>query len=238
MGPIPRKLEPIDPFRLKALPEWHQVRADIQGRCAGPPFVGPDCDEFFEFASAERANHDDFCASERQYCNDVQLAKSAEFWANVGLTIETAALVVSVANLVPGDEAAVLAAQSATLSGRPAIVSRLAGLINRGPARDLRLAEAHLGSIKGGLTYPPNAAMLDSIRQTINTGQGLSSAQRTFLDHEILESHLVRGGIRLERAHPLVQKVYPPGSNYAPEIMKMFPEHFNDLERSYWGISR
>jgi hypothetical protein len=105
-------------------------------------------------------------------------------------------------------------------------------------AEDLVLAELHLASIHDALEYAHNKAMLDSIRNAQATGRSLSAAERTFLDHEILEAQLMRTGLSQEEAHQAVLKVYAPGSNYSPEVIKEFSEYFSDVYFKYWGISR
>jgi RHS repeat-associated protein len=107
-----------------------------------------------------------------------------------------------------------------------------------GVANDLVLAEQHLASIAGGLTFAPNRAMLDLIHAAIGVGRPLSQAERNFLDHELLEAQYVRDGMTQAQAHEAVYQVYPPGSNYSPDVMRQLPEYFNAGDRSYWGIKR
>jgi RHS repeat-associated protein len=105
-------------------------------------------------------------------------------------------------------------------------------------ADDLAAAQSHLGSIPDALDYPPNKAMLDSIRSAGAVGESLTTAQRTFLDHELLEAQLMRAGLSQEEAHQAVLAVYPPGSNYSPEVIKEYSGYFSDTYFKYWGIDR
>src|SRR4029453_6182975 len=73
-------------------------------------------------------------------------------------------------------------------------------------ARDLWTAERHLASIPDALEFAPNKAMLDSIRSANAAGRPLAQAERTFLDHELLEAKLVKGGQSLAEAYHAVLK--------------------------------
>lgn len=105
-------------------------------------------------------------------------------------------------------------------------------------AGDLAAAESHLATIPDALEFGPNKAMLESIRSAIDTGRSLTAAERTFLDHELLEAQLVRSGLSLEAAHAEVLNVYPPGSNFSPEVIKEFSDHFSNAYFQFWGITR
>jgi hypothetical protein len=53
-------------------------------------------------------------------------------------------------------------------------------------ADDLAAARSHLGSIDDALSFGPNQAMLSSIDDAVAAGRPLTSAERGFLDHELL----------------------------------------------------
>jgi len=135
---------------------------------------------------------------------------------------------------------AVARTAAGTVNGEARLVSRSSVAAKGGSsiAGDLAAAERHLASIPDALEYGPNRAMLDSIRSANTAGRPLTAAERTFLDHELLEAQLVRGGLSQEAAHASVLKVYPPGSNYSPEVIKEFSDHFSDAYFQYWGITR
>ncbi len=103
---------------------------------------------------------------------------------------------------------------------------------------DLAAAERHLAMIPDALQYGPNKAMLVSIRSTNAADDALSAAQRTFLDHELLEAALVRGGLSQEEAHQAVVTVFPHGSNYSPDVIRQFSTYFSDTYFKYWGMTR
>ena len=80
--------------------------------------------------------------------------------------------------------------------------------------------------------------MLRRIEEAVAEGIPLTPAQRTFLDHELMESYLVLGGMRVEDAHDLVQRVYPPGSNFDPDVLMEFSEYFGPGNFGYWGLGK
>lgn len=41
-----------------------------------------------------------------------------------------------------------------------------------------------------------------------------------------------------EAAHALTLETVPAASNYSPEVIQQFPDHFSDYYFNYWGISR
>jgi hypothetical protein len=118
-------------------------------------------------------------------------------------------------------------------SGATSAIPRLGSV-----AEDLAAAETHLGTIVDALEWGPNRAMLDSIKQAQSSGRALSAAERSFLDHELLEAKLVSGGMAQPIAHQAVLKQVPLGSNYSPEVLRRFSEWFSQPYFDYWGLKK
>jgi RHS repeat-associated protein len=93
--------------------------------------------------------------------------------------------------------------------------------------------EAHLGR----LDYSPaNDAMLARIRSAAAEGRPLSEADRNFMTHELTEADLMGRGMAYDEAHEIAGRTHPTFANYDPEVIKQFPELFNQNWRNYWGI--
>ena len=101
---------------------------------------------------------------------------------------------------------------------------------------EFRQTQAYLETIDDGVSYPPQAEMLRRIESSVTEGAPLSPGQRTFLDHELVEQGLVNGGTPLGEAHDLVQRIYPPGSNFDPDVLMEFSEYFGPANFDYWGL--
>lgn len=128
----------------------------------------------------------------------------------------------------------ILAAIAATFrSGGGPAIPRLGSV-----GDDLAAAERHLATLPDGLTHPPNRRMLEMIREADTTGRPLSEAERSFLDHELLEEKLVSQGMSQEAAHIEVLRWIPLGSNYSPEVILAYGEWFSKPYFEYWGIRK
>ncbi len=103
---------------------------------------------------------------------------------------------------------------------------------------EVAAARSHLGTIPDALEYGPNRAMLNSIDDAAASGRPLTTAERNFLDHELLEAGYVGQGMTPEAAHALTLQTVPAASNYSPAVIQQFPDHFSDYYFDYWGISR
>jgi len=136
--------------------------------------------------------------------------------------------------------AAVPAQPAAGLSyGQPSDLVAPSGIPRLGSVGDeVAAARAHLGTIPDALEYGPNRAMLDSIGDAVASGRPLTTAERNFLDHELLEASYVGQGMTQEAAHALTHQTVPVASNYSPAVIQQFPDHFSDYYFNYWGISR
>jgi hypothetical protein len=56
------------------------------------------------------------------------------------------------------------------------------------------------------------------------------------MTHEITEAGLMDDGMRYQEAHELASRTHPTFANYDPEVIKQFPELFNQNWRNYWRI--
>jgi hypothetical protein len=102
---------------------------------------------------------------------------------------------------------------------------------------EISVVEQHLAALPGNaLADPANQAMVDRIRAANAAAQRLSVAEENFLRHELVESELMRAGFPYDTAHELAGATHPTFANYDPEVIRAYPESFNDDWRAYWGI--
>ncbi|HET9732000.1 MAG TPA: hypothetical protein VFP54_04930 [Acidimicrobiales bacterium] len=78
--------------------------------------------------------------------------------------------------------------------------------------------------------------MLERIADAQASGRALTTAEENFLRHELTEAELMRGGMGYDEAHAAAMQTHPTYGNYDPEVIKAYPEYFNDNWRGYWGI--
>lgn len=83
------------------------------------------CGALASIQAAERANRDAFCSEHADYCHEIELIESGIRSATLGIALETGLLVVSIADLVPGDEVGVAAADAATIAARQEAIANL-----------------------------------------------------------------------------------------------------------------
>jgi hypothetical protein len=93
--------------------------------------------------------------------------------------------------------------------------------------------ETHLARLDHS---PANDAMLARIRNATADGRPLSAADKNFVKHELTEADLMDRGMPYDEAHKIAGRTHPTFSNYDPEVIKQFPELFNQNWRDYWGI--
>lgn len=102
---------------------------------------------------------------------------------------------------------------------------------------EISAVERHLGSLPDdALGSPPNQAMLQRLVEANATGRPLTIAEENFLRHELVESELMRAGFSQDTAHLLAGLTHPTYANYDPEVIREFPDLFNNAWRAYWGI--
>ena len=78
--------------------------------------------------------------------------------------------------------------------------------------------------------------MLARIRGAAADGRPLTEAEHNFMTHELTEAGLMDRGMGYAEAHELAGQTHPTFANYDPEVIKQFPELFNQNWRKYWGI--
>lgn len=98
---------------------------------------------------------------------------------------------------------------------------------------DASRIETHLGRLDHS---PANDAMLARIRGAATDGRPLTEAEQNFMTHELTEAGLMDRGMGYPQAHELAGQTHPTFGNYDPEVIKQFPELFNQNWRNYWGI--
>ena len=104
-------------------------------------------------------------------------------------------------------------------------------------AEELAVTRAHLATIDGALEFGPNRAMLSLIDDAAASGRPLTTAERNFLDHELLEASLVGPGFSQEAAHILTYETVPIASNYSPAVIRQFPHAFSNYYRNFHRIA-
>ncbi|UUW92399.1 RHS repeat-associated core domain-containing protein [Pimelobacter simplex] len=98
---------------------------------------------------------------------------------------------------------------------------------------DAARIESHLTRLDHS---PANDAMLARIRGAATDGRPLTEGEKNFMTHELAEAGLMDGGMSYVRAHELAGKTHPTFANYDPDVIKQFPQLFNQNWRNYWGI--
>jgi hypothetical protein len=78
--------------------------------------------------------------------------------------------------------------------------------------------------------------MLDRIRDAEANGTPLSEADRNFITHELTEGRLMDEGMDYDQAHEIAGSTHPTFANYDPEVIRQYPQMFNQNWRNYWGI--
>lgn len=102
---------------------------------------------------------------------------------------------------------------------------------------DLARAIEHLETLDG-LDVPHQRAMVDGIQRNIDEGVELTPAQRSFLDHELLEAQYVAEGMDQYAAHNRVLEDIPLGANFDPEVLMEHSEWFSQPYFDYWGLTK
>ena len=108
---------------------------------------------------------------------------------------------------------------------------------------EIAAIRAHLNRL-GAADHPPNVAMLDRIEDAISSGRPLTTGERNFLIHELVENQLMNraldAGMAFDEAasvaHDLAQLTHPNFANYDPAVISEFAEHFNPNWFDYWGL--
>jgi hypothetical protein len=85
---------------------------------------------------------------------------------------------------------------------------------------DIDAVQHHLSSLD---PFGPNDEMIARIRTNISNGSPLTGAQTNFMEHELLESRLMGGGMSYDAAHAQALGVHPPGMNYDVDIIEREP---------------
>jgi len=73
--------------------------------------------------------------------------------------------------------------------------------------------------LSGEFQSPANDQMIARIRGAITNGSPLTSSQENFMNHELTEARLMKGGMSYEDAHQEALGTHPPGKNYDVDII-------------------
>ncbi|MEC4984030.1 MAG: hypothetical protein SAJ37_18905 [Oscillatoria sp. PMC 1068.18] len=117
----------------------------------------------------------------------------------------------------------------------------LTGRVDVVSAEKLRILEEHLSKFEEFPgEFPENVAMLDRLRNALATGEEIFGADLSFYYHELKEAEFMASGLSYYEAHQAALNFYQVSnfSLYHPEIIKTFPERFNQSWFSAWGIEK
>jgi hypothetical protein len=99
---------------------------------------------------------------------------------------------------------------------------------------DVAKIERHLSRLDHS---PANDAMIDRLRSAATSERSLTQAEQNFVTHELTEAGLMDQGVGYNAAHAAAGQTHPTFANYDPEVIKQFPELFNQNWRNYCGIT-
>jgi hypothetical protein len=86
--------------------------------------------------------------------------------------------------------------------------------------------------------YKPNEMMINRLEQALNNNQEISGADASFYFHESREAELMQQGLTYSEAHQQALKDYEvsPFSVYHPDVIRAYPDEFNQKWEREWGI--
>lgn len=78
--------------------------------------------------------------------------------------------------------------------------------------------------------------MIDRLANQV--GSVVTGADRNFYTHELLENQYMGVGMNYDDAHraALMNDGVSDFAIYHPDVIRQFPDYFNNSWRSYWGI--
>jgi len=87
--------------------------------------------------------------------------------------------------------------------------------------------------------YKPNLMMLDRLQIALDNNQKISGADASFYFHELREAELMKSGLSYHQAHQQSLQEYEvsPFSVYHPDVIRAYPDEFNQNWKNYWGIT-
>ena len=118
----------------------------------------------------------------------------------------------------------------------------LAGRELRVSARGIGIVEEHLSQpafLEGGTMYPHNAAMIERVRDALDSGIRIHGADASFYMHEVHEATLMARGVPYDAAHAQALAKYrvSPFSVYHAEVVRRFASYFNSEWLRFWSDS-
>jgi hypothetical protein len=80
--------------------------------------------------------------------------------------------------------------------------------------------------------------MINRLEQALNNNQEISGADASFYFHESREAELMQQGLTYSEAHQQALKDYEvsPFSVYHPDVIRAYPDEFNQKWEREWGI--
>ncbi|MBI3927279.1 MAG: RHS repeat-associated core domain-containing protein [Armatimonadetes bacterium] len=118
-------------------------------------------------------------------------------------------------------------------------LAKAAGTAQKGlvvSPQEVQALERYLGTFGDDVVY--NQAMLQRIRYASARRQPLGGADLNFFLHERAEAVMKRSTGMGDEAHDAIIQLLgqSPFSIYHPDVVKGFPEWFNNAWRAYWGL--
>lgn len=82
--------------------------------------------------------------------------------------------------------------------------------------------------------------MINRLQDALANGRLISGADASFYMHELYEATLMSRGVSYDIAHDAAIARYDvsPFSTYHPDVIRAFPDLFNDNWFNFWGITR
>ncbi len=108
--------------------------------------------------------------------------------------------------------------------------------------KSIRISDKGLDIVKSHLStfddVPENRAMASRLEDALKNGQRVTGADASFYMHEVSESTYMSRGMDYDSAHAAAFKKYDvsPYSVYHPEVIRQYPDFFNQNWRSFWKI--
>jgi len=86
--------------------------------------------------------------------------------------------------------------------------------------------------------YQPNEMMIKRLEQAMCNNQKISGADASFYFHELKEAKLMKQGLSYKEAHQQALEYHQvsPFSVYHPDVIRVYPDEFNNNWKRAWGI--
>jgi len=100
---------------------------------------------------------------------------------------------------------------------------------------NLNIIKEHLS---GSYSDVFNDTMIERLEDAYYNNTPISGADLDFYAHELYESNLMQNGMGYDEAHRAALEYYNAKefNLYSPDVIKSFPEYFNQMWYDFWGI--